>query len=248
MLREKLISSATGANPNFRWRGGEVSRIEGFSDAVFGFSITLIVVSLEVPKNFAELLASLSNFGAFGLSFLALISIWYSHYLFFRRYGLEDAIIVTLNTCLLFIVLLYIYPLKFLFTIIARQIEGQSITDMITSTQVPSLFVVYGIGFIAVYAIFGLMYFYAYRKRLDLQLTALEAFDTFQNVLINALMSGIGLVSIGLATFGGDALSGLAGIIYPMLIIPGRTILGTIAGRRRHALENHPEIPAAHAT
>ena len=34
-------------------RGGrEVSRIEGFSDAVFGFALTLLVVSLEVPDNF----------------------------------------------------------------------------------------------------------------------------------------------------------------------------------------------------
>ena len=29
--------------------GCEVSRIEGFSDAVFGFALTLLVVSLEVP-------------------------------------------------------------------------------------------------------------------------------------------------------------------------------------------------------
>ena len=32
--------------------GREVSRIEGFSDAVFGFALTLLVVSLEVPDNF----------------------------------------------------------------------------------------------------------------------------------------------------------------------------------------------------
>ena len=32
-----------------RQSGREVSRIEGFSDAVFGFALTLLVVSLEVP-------------------------------------------------------------------------------------------------------------------------------------------------------------------------------------------------------
>ena len=36
-------------------RGREVSRIEGFSDAVFGFALTLLVVSLEVPDNFEGL-------------------------------------------------------------------------------------------------------------------------------------------------------------------------------------------------
>jgi uncharacterized membrane protein len=39
-----------------RLSGREVSRIEGLSDAVFGFEITLLVVSLEVPNTFDELL------------------------------------------------------------------------------------------------------------------------------------------------------------------------------------------------
>ena len=39
-----------------RLRGREVSRIEGLSDAVFGFEITFLVVSLEVPNTFDELL------------------------------------------------------------------------------------------------------------------------------------------------------------------------------------------------
>ena len=37
-----------GADQAFRWRGGEVSRLEGLSDAVFAFAVTLLVVSLEV--------------------------------------------------------------------------------------------------------------------------------------------------------------------------------------------------------
>ena len=38
----------------FRWRGGETTRVEGVSDAVFAFVITLLVVSLEVPRTFHE--------------------------------------------------------------------------------------------------------------------------------------------------------------------------------------------------
>ena len=40
----------------------EMSRIDGFSDGVFGFALTLFVVSLEVPKNCTELHASLRGF------------------------------------------------------------------------------------------------------------------------------------------------------------------------------------------
>ena len=54
-------------------RGNEVSRIEGFSDAVLGFTVTLLVV-----------------FPAFAATFALICWIWYEHHLFFRRYDLED--------------------------------------------------------------------------------------------------------------------------------------------------------------
>jgi len=40
----------------FRWRSHEITRVEGFSDAVFGFAVTLLIVSLEVPHTSTELL------------------------------------------------------------------------------------------------------------------------------------------------------------------------------------------------
>ena len=55
MLRENIIKTSLGKDAAFRWRGHEISRVEGLSDAVFGFAVTLLVVSLEVPKTFNEL-------------------------------------------------------------------------------------------------------------------------------------------------------------------------------------------------
>jgi len=93
---------------------GEMSRLEAFFDAVFAFALTLLVVSLEVPHSYDELLATLHNFLAFAITFAALVWIWWQHYVFFHGYGLNDAVMVTLNAALLFVVLLYVYPLKFL--------------------------------------------------------------------------------------------------------------------------------------
>src|SRR6266566_1348637 len=92
----------------------EVSRVEGFSDAVFAFAITLLVVSLEVPKTFEELMAAIRGFPAFAVSFALLFQIWWRHYRFFRRYDLEDRYVITVTGFLLFVVLFFVYPLKFL--------------------------------------------------------------------------------------------------------------------------------------
>src|SRR5947209_12666553 len=117
MLRDKLIANQSPVD-GFRWRSHEVTRIEGFSDAVFGFALTLLIVSLEVPKTSTEFLATMRGFGAFVITFFMLASLWYSQFTFHRRYGLEDRVTVVLNLALLFMVLFFVYPLKFLFNVI----------------------------------------------------------------------------------------------------------------------------------
>ena len=77
-------------------RRSETSRLEGFSDAVFAFALTLLVVSLQVPSSYDELVHTLRSFVAFAPSFAALIWIWYLHREFFRRYGLGDGPMVFL--------------------------------------------------------------------------------------------------------------------------------------------------------
>src|ERR1700674_795675 len=116
MIREKLIDKGIGDNKKFRWRSREISRIEGLSDGVFAFAVTLLVVSLEVPRTFGELMQTMRGFGAFAISFTLLFVIWFNQYKFFRRYGLQDTTTVCLNAVLLFVVLFYVYPLKFLFS------------------------------------------------------------------------------------------------------------------------------------
>src|SRR3954470_11167367 len=97
MIRDKLIDKGVGANHKFRWRSHEPSRIEGLSDAVFGFAVTLLVVSLEVPRTFAELMETMRAFGAFAVSFTLLLVVWYNQYKFFRRYALQDNLTIVLN-------------------------------------------------------------------------------------------------------------------------------------------------------
>ncbi len=67
----------------FRNRAHEVSRIEAFSDVIFGFAISLLVVSLEAPKTYAHMMEMLHGFLPFAICF-AFIDIWFEHHHFFR--------------------------------------------------------------------------------------------------------------------------------------------------------------------
>ncbi len=90
----------------FVLRGEDVSRVEAFSDAVFAFAVTLTVVSLAVPSTFDQLEQTVvRGLFSFAISFAMLVQVWYWHYKFYRRYGLQDGFTVLLNTILLFIVL-----------------------------------------------------------------------------------------------------------------------------------------------
>ena len=82
-------------------REHESTRIEAFSDAMFAFAATLLVVSLEVPRDFGELVSNLRGFLPFALSFAALYFIWVAHTNVFRRYALGDPFTLVVNGALL---------------------------------------------------------------------------------------------------------------------------------------------------
>ena len=216
-------------------------RIEGFADAVFGFAVTLLVVSLEVPNTFDELLAAMRGFFAFAISFGLLYAVWYDHYKFFRRYGLTDNLTIHLSTVLLFVVLFYIYPLKFLFAALMDQLLGFStqvgsstvdVVETIEPGQWPLLMVIFGAGFVVVQLVFALLYWRAYALRGMLNLDVHEASITRQEIQGYLILAGIGLASIAIALVGGEEAISWAGWVYA-LSWPLMTLHGYIMAQRR---------------
>jgi uncharacterized membrane protein len=246
MIREKLIDRGIGDNLKFRWRSHEITRIEGLSDAVFGFAVTLLVVSLEVPKTFAELMEAMRGFGAFAICFTLLIIVWFTQYKFFRRYGLQDTLTVILNLALLFVVLFYVYPLKFVFTFLVNEFTGHGVgvrlangteAAMIeTDGQVATLMAIFSIGYIAVFFLFVLLYVHAYRKSAELDLNELEVFDTRKDIQECALMVIIAVISLGFAMSGARRMASLSGLTY-MLCPIVMTLNGMLMGKRRKKIE-----------
>lgn len=243
--RQALAERGLGGEDGFRWRGEEISRLEGFSDTVFAFAVTLLVVSLEVPRTFHELTTAMRGFPAFAVCFALLIVIWREHYIFFRRYGLQDAATLWLNAALLFVMLFYVYPLKFLFTLVLApftgtptevRLPGGGTEPAIAVEQVPSLFLIYGSGIIALYVLLSLMYAHAYRLRRALALTPLETFDTRASIRAHLLAAGVGALSVAIALAVPVRVVGLAGFAY-FLFGPVLAVHGTWTGKRRRRLE-----------
>jgi hypothetical protein len=61
---------ALPAEEHFRWRAGEITRLESFSDVVFGFALTLLIISLDVPRSYDLLMADLRDFVPFAVCFV----------------------------------------------------------------------------------------------------------------------------------------------------------------------------------
>ncbi len=200
---------------NVKWRGGQVTRIEALTDAVFGFAITFLFVSFEVPNDFDALVVQLRGFIPFAACFALMILVWIYHYKLFGRFDLDDGYTIFLNSVLLFVVLFYIFPLKFVFR--AWLGGGSTFSDW---EQIRSMMSLYSAGYCAVFVVFGLMYHHAYRKRAELRLSEEDTYFAVQHVGECVVMVFIGAVSIVLAqTMPIQVAAASAGFVY-MLIGP----------------------------
>lgn len=183
-----------------------ISRIEAFSDAVFAFAATLLVVSVGYEESSSVIKVDWTAFIGFGISFFVLVAMWWLHYNFFRRTDYMDNWLIALNSILLFVVLYYVFPLKSL-------VNSWLGSQRISWEDLAILFELYSFGFLLIFICFSLMYLRAYQKTrrtkkdLDLLFYA-RHFGVF--VIVS-------LISVILAKLNLGVKFGLPGFIYAML-------------------------------
>jgi uncharacterized membrane protein len=217
-------------------RQHEVTRIEGFSDAVFGFSLTLLVVSLEPLRSSEELMLLARRSSAFALTFAMVCYIWWEHNKFFRRYGLQDAWTAFVNAVLLFVVVFYVYPLKFLATALLARIEFLPAEDLPQVFKGQQVMLLYSAGVVLIFGLFVLLYRHAWAKRADLRLSAADEITLKYGQRAHLLSASLGVASILLAAvLKDDRQMWIPGVIYG-LMGPLHAWNGYAAGRAHRAI------------
>ena len=209
--RHDDIASAVPANldalprlSGFRLRGMEMTRLETFIDAAFAFGISMLVIAAhQIPDNIQTLLAAFKNVPTFVCSIAVLGIFWRGHWLWSRRYGLEDSISILISWAMIVTILIFIYPLKAIFGamwyLLSSGQIGQPFSLHTTQTQARTIFAIYALGLIAISAEILLLNLRAWQLREPLRLNERESLATRGELSGWSIPVGVGIVSLVLA-------------------------------------------------
>jgi uncharacterized membrane protein len=207
----------------YQRRGTEMTRLESFTDAAFAFALTLLVISVDaIPESYQELVTALKGTPAFAASFASIAFLWIEHRRWSRRYGMDDAVSTVLSLILVFITLVYVYPLKMVFSGMFFWMSGGWLPVSFTVdnySDLAGLFIIYGIGFAAVMFTFVLLYRHALRKQTELRLDVLEQAMTRREIGMSLILAGTAIASALFAWLMPDKIAIFAGFVYMTLPI-----------------------------
>jgi uncharacterized membrane protein len=180
------LDPALPVRDGFRLRGTAVTRLETFVDAAFAFGVTMLVISVgSVPRTPAQLIEALHLVPVFGVCFLLLTMLWWGHELWSRRFGIETGATTTLSLLFVFVMLVWIYPLRMVFSGAMSFVTGgwvPSDMDLGTNADTQLCFLVYGVGIGTLNAILLLLNRIALRRKGELELDPVEVIETRRTI------------------------------------------------------------------
>jgi uncharacterized membrane protein len=122
-------------------------RLDNFTDAAFAFAVSLLVIGgAGAPQDFDQLIGALGDIPAFAFGFAIVVMFWLAHVRWRRIRGDGDVRSVMLTLLLVFLVLIYIQPLRGMAAATGLWFTGQGSGF---SGSLSGLFAVYGTGFVA---------------------------------------------------------------------------------------------------
>lgn len=190
--------------------GPSTARLDAFTDAAFAFAVTLLVVGGPVPSDgYQALLIAMSSVPAFAIGFAIIGMFWWAHVRWRGFRGDGDWLSVVLTFLLVFVVLVYVHPLRAMATSFADFLLGRGNG---LGGDLGVVFTLYGAGFVAMAAIMLALFAEARRNP--------ELDDRHRRALrgecvIWGILMITGIVSVMLA--GVEATEQLAPLVYSSL-------------------------------
>ena len=143
-------------------RGDKVTRLEAFVDASFAFAVTLLVISGDqIPTSISMLVDALKQVPSYAASFALIMQFWLNHADWSRRFGIEEIYSDRLSLMLVFVLLIFVYPLKMVFASLFSLLSANYLPTRFAIDswlQVPVLFQTFAIGFGAMGLIMCLLF------------------------------------------------------------------------------------------
>lgn len=221
----------------FLHRGRQVTRLEAFVDAAFAFAVTLLVISIDaIPDSREALVVALKAVPSFAACFAMIAMFWAAHARWSRRYGFDDAASTTLSLLLVFVVLVYVYPLRLQFGVFFSWVTGGWLPSPMrieSADDVGFMFVVYGLAFAMMSLCMLGLYVHAWRRREAIGLDAGERARTAGELAIYVFYVAVATLSIVLAAWmprHAPQWIGVAGLAYTLLGLTG--VVAALAHRR----------------
>ncbi len=172
-------------------------------DAAFAFAVTLLVISgNQLPRSVDDLIAALKNVPTFAASFLLLVMFWNAHADWSRRFGLDDAITRRWSLAMVFLVLIFVYPLRMVFSsLFAVASRGWLPTNFAPHawTDVPAMFITYDLAYGGLCVVMWRLFNHALARQDVLGLSRVERIEARVSRLRWQWLTAVAAVSVLLA-------------------------------------------------
>src|SRR5438445_341810 len=173
-----------------------MTRLKTFFYETISLAYTMLVIATQqIPDDIETLLAAFKNVPAFVTSIIVLGIFWRGHWLWSRRYGLEDGVSIFISWAMIVTMLIYSYPLKAIFSSMWFLLSGGRVGHVLgphSETEVRALFAVFALGFTAIALEMVLLNLRAWQLREPLRLNARERAMTFREVTGWSIPVGVG--------------------------------------------------------
>jgi len=172
------------------------SRLDNFTDAAFAFAVTLLVIGgSEAPTSYAMLSAAVAEVPAFAIGFAIIAMFWFAHLRWRHFRGDGDWLSSLLTVLLVFLVLIYVQPLRAMARSFSTFLGGGGTPFQ---GDVGDLFFVYGLGFVAMAATTACLFAEAQRSpTIDAEMRVSARGEAF----VFLILVVTGLVSILMTRF-----------------------------------------------